>query len=58
MQLDNYKYIDVGLITINGTAVQFSAKLEVKPEYCSVKARKAVGKNIEVQEVKSQWICI
>ena len=44
----------MGRITVNGQAVQFAAKVEIKPEYWSVQARKAVGRNrIEVQEANS-----
>ena len=42
----------MGRITVNGEAVQFAAKVEVKPEYWNVKAGKAIGRNnAEVQEV-------
>ena len=44
----------MGRITVNGLAVQFAAKVEIKPEYWSVQAGKAVGRNkVEVQEVNS-----
>jgi site-specific recombinase XerD len=43
----------MGRITVNGQAVQFAAKVEIKPEYWNVKAGKAIGRNTEVQEVNN-----
>ena len=43
----------MGRITVNGQAVQFGAKVEVKPEYWNVKAGKAIGRANEVQEVNA-----
>lgn len=43
----------MGRITVNGQAVQFGAKVEVKPDYWNVKAGKAIGKSNEVQEVNT-----
>lgn len=43
----------LGRITVNGEAVQFSAKVEVDPKIWSVKAGKAVGKTQEVIELNS-----
>jgi site-specific recombinase XerD len=43
----------MGRITVNGQAVQFAAKVEIKPEYWNVKAGKAIGRNVEVQEVNN-----
>ncbi len=43
----------MGRITVNGMAVQFSAKVEIKENYWSVKAGKAIGRSVEVQEVNS-----
>ena len=43
----------MGRITVNGLAVQFSAKVEVIPENWNVKAGKAVGRNVEVQEANN-----
>jgi len=33
----------MGRITVNGAAVQFAAKVEIRPEYWNVKAGKAIG---------------
>lgn len=43
----------MGRITVNGQAVQFGAKVEINPNYWNVKARKAIGKANEVQEVNA-----
>lgn len=43
----------MGRITVNGQAVQFSTKTEIKPGYWNVKAGKAIGKASEVQEVNA-----
>ncbi len=43
----------MGRITVNGQAVQFGAKVEIKPDYWNVKAGKAIGKANEVQEVNA-----
>jgi len=43
----------MGRITVNGQAVQFSAKVEIKPDYWNVKAGKAIGKTSGVQEVNA-----
>ena len=43
----------MGRITVNGQAVQFGAKVEIKPDYWSVKAGKAIGKTNEVQQVNA-----
>jgi site-specific recombinase XerD len=43
----------MGRITINGKFAQFSAKVEIKPEYWNVKAGKATGKSIEAQQVNA-----
>ena len=44
----------MGRITVNGQAVQFAAKVEIKPEYWNVQAGKAIGRNkVEVQEVNN-----
>jgi hypothetical protein len=43
----------MGRITVNGMAVQFAAKVEIKPEYWNVKAGKAIGRHIEVQEANN-----
>jgi site-specific recombinase XerD len=43
----------MGRITVNGMAVQFAAKVEIKPEYWNVTAGKAIGRSIEVQEVNN-----
>ncbi len=43
----------MGRITVNGQAVQFSAKVEIKPDYWNVKAGKAIGKASGVQEVNA-----
>jgi len=44
----------MGRITVNGQAVQFAAKVEIKPEYWNVQAGKAIGRNkAEVQEVNN-----
>ncbi|OAV75512.1 Tyrosine recombinase XerD [Bacteroidales bacterium Barb7] len=43
----------MGRITVNGQAVQFGAKVEIKPEYWNVKAGKAIGRANEVQEVNA-----
>ena len=43
----------MGRITVNGQAVQFSAKVEIKPDYWNVKAGKAIGKASVVQEVNA-----
>ena len=52
-QKANGKMPIMGRITVNGLAVQFSAKIEVKPENWNVKAGKAVGRNVEVQETNN-----
>ena len=53
-QKANGKMPIMGRITVNGQAVQFAAKVEVKPEYWNVQAGKALGRNnAEVQEVNS-----
>ncbi len=41
----------MGRITVNGKAIQFGSKVEIKPEYWSVKAGKAIGRSPEAQEV-------
>ena len=41
----------MGRITVNGTAVQFGAKVEIRPELWNVKAGKAVGRAPEVTQV-------
>ena len=43
----------MGRITVNGMAVQFAAKVEIKQDYWNVKAGKAIGRSIEVQEVNN-----
>ena len=43
----------MGRITVNGQAVQFGAKVEIKPDYWNVKAGKAIGKASGVQEVNA-----
>ena len=43
----------MGRITVNGQAVQFGAKVEINPEYWSVKAGKAIGRTKEVSEVNT-----
>jgi len=43
----------MGRITVNGMAVQFAAKVEIRPEYWNVKAGKAIGRFIEAQEVNN-----
>jgi site-specific recombinase XerD len=43
----------MGRITVNGQAVQFAAKVEIKPKNWSVKAGKAIGRSVEVQEVNN-----
>ena len=43
----------MGRITVNGQAVQFGAKVEVKPDYWNVKAGKAIGKTNEAQQVNT-----
>lgn len=43
----------MGRITVNGQAVQFSAKVEIKPDYWNVKAGKAIGKASGVQEANT-----
>jgi hypothetical protein len=43
----------MGRITVNRQAVQFSAKVEIKPDYWNVKAGKAIGKASGVQEVNA-----
>lgn len=43
----------MGRITVNGMAVQFSARVEIKEEYWNVKAGKAIGRSVEVQEVNN-----
>lgn len=43
----------MGRITVNGQAVQFAAKVEIKPENWNVKAGKAIGRSVEVQEVNN-----
>jgi len=52
-QKANGKMPIMGRITVNGMAVQFAAKVEVKPEYWNVRAGKAVGRSAEVQETNS-----
>lgn len=41
----------MGRITVNGRAVQFGAKVEIRPELWSVEAGKAVGKSNEIRQV-------
>jgi len=43
----------MGRITVNGIAVQFGTKVEIRPEYWNVRAGKAIGKGNEVQHVNS-----
>ena len=43
----------MGRITVNGMAVQFSAKVEIKPEFWNVKAGKAIGKTSEAQHINT-----
>jgi len=43
----------MGRITVNGQAVQFGAKVEIKPDYWNVKAGKAIGKANEAQQVNA-----
>jgi site-specific recombinase XerD len=43
----------MGRITVNGQAVQFSPKVEIKPDYWNVTAGKAIGKSSEVQQVNA-----
>jgi site-specific recombinase XerD len=43
----------MGRITVNGKAVQFGSKVEVKPDYWNVKAGKAIGRTIEAQQVNA-----
>ena len=43
----------MGRIIVNGMAVQFAAKVEVRPDYWNVKAGKAIGCAPEVQEVNN-----
>jgi site-specific recombinase XerD len=43
----------MGRITVNGSAVQFAAKIEIKPSLWNVKAGKAIGRSVEVQEVNN-----
>ena len=43
----------MGRITVNGMAVQFAAKVEIKPEYWNLKAGKAIGRSAEVYEVNN-----
>ena len=40
-------------ITVNGVAVQFAAKVDIKPNNWNVKAGKAIGRFTEVQEVNN-----
>ena len=42
-------YVQKTRITVNGQAVQFGAKVGVKPDYWNVKAGKAIGKTNEAQ---------
>ena len=41
----------MGRITINGQAVQFSAKVEINPDYWNVEAGKAIGRTNDIKEV-------
>jgi len=43
----------MGRITVNGMAVQFASKVEIKPDYWNVKAGKAIGRSVEVHEVNN-----
>ena len=43
----------MGRITVNGQAVQFGTKAEIKPDFWNVKAGKAIGRAAEVQEVNN-----
>ena len=52
-QKANGKMPIMGRITVNGVAVQFSTKVEVKEDYWNVRAGKAIGRSIEVQEVNN-----
>jgi len=52
-QKSNGKVPIMGRITVNGMAVQFAAKVEITPEYWNVKAGKAIGRHIEVQEANN-----
>ena len=52
-QKSNGKVPIMGRITVNGMAVQFAAKVEITPEYWNVKAGKAIGRHVEVQEANN-----
>jgi len=52
-QKSNGKVPIMGRITVNGMAVQFAAKVEIMPEYWNVKAGKAIGRHVEVQEANN-----
>jgi len=43
----------MGRITVNGVAVQFAAKVEIKPDFWNVKAGKAIGRSVDVQNVNN-----
>lgn len=43
----------MGRITVNGKAVQFGAKVEIKPYYWNVKLGKATGKTPGIKEVNT-----
>lgn len=43
----------MGRVTVNGTATQFSTKLEVNPDDWNTKANRAIGKSKAVQQVNN-----